>query len=1003
MKFHLTMRKALFLMLAFLSLASVRSRAEEFVIMNRVISWDINSGDGFWSFKTDATMPANWQSPINYYYGNIYTRYELLKAATNTKVGMQFDLFQWKNPEHTIEGELCESVRWLENGVGSVLESSSSPSIWWSANGGVDFTKISDLQSLSVTIWSSNPVSPICKAHAGGDDAGLAWENRFSYFPCEVRVTIVAVSMGSTFSGWENYVPNPSTLKPTPNYSVDFINETTDKVVPSTDEYSMFPEMTYAVSGNNQKVTLTPGRRYYFRTKAGNGLKASNVQILVVPERPATPLFALDAVNNRTTTLVDNTFEYSDDSDMRNPVSGSGDYVSIAAGTTKYFRKKSTAGSFKSNMQSLNSSFKQTIPHEFVIFNGVVDYPNGTDTNGFYYFWHNADMPVNWLTPDNYYNGQVYYRYEILSEKTNTQVGLQFGIWQKCLPETGELYETMSEIKTLNGAGSSVSGNSSPSTWWKLNGGVDYSRMNTVWHFGINPWKVSTNQQIRQENPTVWNERNTYWFPMKVYVTVVAVASGYSFSGWSNYLGVKSETPSYTFSYNTMETDQPVPTTDEYSYSPTMSPAYSGTGNKVAITPGQDIYFRTKAQGIYTVSDIQRIDVPDRPATPSFAIDYSLEKTTAEITSDYEYGYQSDMSDAVTGNGSKLDVEPGITLYFRKPGTTGSFASLIQTLTVPSRTVTPSFTINYATARTNELIPSGIDYSTSLDMSNATSGSNTTIIITPGTDLYFKTRATASSFCSDVFFLDVKVKPAAPSYTINFETETTNETVSDQIEFSEQANFTGASIGTNEKLQLVPGQTLWFRQAASSTSFNSDAFQLTIPDRSLIDYFGADTITTNQILLRAHVPEGESFTLSNLMVSNGTAQNLRGENVFDIIPASKGWVVVTIPVNSFSGSSFASNIVRIYYNKITTGLSPAGDMNFGVYPNPTSDGRICILNPQEDACSLDVISGGGMLVKSLQLSTDNYQYVDLSDLPKGIYFLKMNGKINVTIQKLIIE
>ena len=78
---------------------------------------------------------------------------------------------------------------------------------------------------------------------------------------------------------------------------------------------------------------------------------------------------------------------------------------------------------------------------------------------------------------------------------------------------------------------------------------VDYTQMDKVWHFGINPWKVSTGQQIRQENADVWAERYTYWFPMKVKVTVVAVASGYTFSGWSNYVTTKPATPTYGIDY----------------------------------------------------------------------------------------------------------------------------------------------------------------------------------------------------------------------------------------------------------------------------------------------------------------------------------------------------------------------------------------------------------------------------------------------------------------------
>jgi hypothetical protein len=1006
MNFHGFARCRLMSLLLPLFLLSTMSKGAEFVIMNRVISWDIHTGDAFWYFKTDATMPANWLTPDNYYAGKIYTRYEILSVATGIPFGLQFDVFQkaWDSEGKQIEGELCEPVRWLNDGVGSVVESNSTPSTWYKEKGGVDFSKVYNFNNLSITIFSKDPYYLVSPSNIGGDSLGIGWSLRFNWFPVTVRVTVVAVSSGSTFSGWDNYIIDPALQKPTPTYGIDYINETTDKIVPATDEYSMFPQMTYATSGSGQKVSLTPGRRYYFRTKAGNGLLASPVQILVVPERPATPVFTLDAVNNRTSAVVDNAYECSDNSDMSGAVAGTGDYVTIPAGYTKYFRKKATVSSFRSNMQSLNTSSHSPIAHEFVIFNGIVDYPNETDTNGFYYFWHNADMPVNWKTPDDYYYGEVYVRYEILSQPTSTQVGLQFGIWQLLLPETGELYETMSEISTLNGPGSVVTAHSSPSSWWKLDGGVDYTRMNLTWHFGINPWKVSTNEQIRQENASVWNERYTYWFPMKVYVTVVAVASGKTFSGWSNYLGVKPSTPSYTINYSSLETNQTVPSTDEYSFSPAMTPAYSGTGAKLSVTPGEDIYIRTKAQGIYTASEIQYVSVPARPATPSFAIDFSEEKTTSAISSGYEYAYSADMSDAIAGNGNKLDMVPETTMYFRKPATSNSFASLIQTLVVPARPATPSYTINYATVETNEKVALTDEYSTSASMTDPIAGTSATVPLVPGTDLYFRTRATSTSFKSEVQFLDVKSRPAAPSYTIDYVTCTTYEKVPAIIEVSEQAGMSGSVLGTGEKWTLEPGMDLYFRQAAEIASFSGDIFHLVVPGRNSLDYFGNDTITQSMFVVRANiVDEPAAFSLDDLIIANGTAQDLHSGNIFNVYPVKKGYVTLTIPANTVTSGSFASNVIRVYYDNIGTGIGMDESDDFSVYPNPSNGGMIQIKNPFNTPYTLELLTQTGSIIKTYPRYYGIVQELSFGDLNKGMYFLKFRTENAVSIQKLIFE
>jgi len=209
-------------LLGIFCLISNHGRSGEFLIIDREITWSVNAMSAFYMFMPDATMPANWLSPEDYYHGMIYTRYEIISVATNTPCGMQFGIFQW-HPDATRQdscGELCENIRWLNNGAGSVAENGSSPSDWWKSYGGVDFSRMGDIQSLCPTIWSNDPVWPVSKPGQGGDDAGIAWQRRFNWFPITVRVTVVAVSAGSTFSGWSNYIENygdtPSPTRPDP-------------------------------------------------------------------------------------------------------------------------------------------------------------------------------------------------------------------------------------------------------------------------------------------------------------------------------------------------------------------------------------------------------------------------------------------------------------------------------------------------------------------------------------------------------------------------------------------------------------------------------------------------------------------------------------------------------------------------------------------------------------------------------------------------------------------
>jgi hypothetical protein len=918
------------------------AKGEEFVLMNRIISWDINASDAFWTVMPDASMPSDWSFPNDYFNGQVYSRYEIISVATNTPCAVGWGLFQWKGAHQDSCGELCEIAPTIA-GNGAVGYKTSSPSSWWKTQGGVDFSKIGDMQSMGPIIYSKNPGAgngwPVGKAGQGGDPGGVTWSERHNWFPITVRVTVIAVSAGSTFSGWENYIPTPSVQKATPSYGIDFINETTDNVVLSTDEFSEFPTMYGAVGGTGQKMALTPGRDAYFRTKAGNGLRRSEIQHFDIPCRPATPAFVLDNVNHRTTTVVGSDYEYSDYADMSDVITGNGTYVTIPAGTTKYFRKKATLVSFKSKVQALSESTRLPVPHEFLIFNDIIEYPNTTDTNGFYYFYYNADMPKDWTSPEDYYNGQIYTRYELISEKTSTPVGLQFGLWQMLPPETGELHETMAVAKTLNGPGSVVTANSSPSTWWKLDGGFDYTRMDLTWHMGINPWKMDPvygqNLQIRQENPSVWAERNTYWFPMKVHVTVVAVANGQTFSGWNNYTGIKPPVPSYTLNFTNEKTNENIPATDEYSYSPAMSPVYSGTGVALDLQPGQNVYFRTKTQGTNPVSDVQRLIVPSRPATPAYTISYDLEKTNQPVSLDD-------------------------------------------------------------------------DYSTNSGMTGAIAGANSPLTLTPGTDVYFRTRGTGTSFVSGIQHLTVPSRPESPQFTIDYINRTTVESVSENILYSINNNLSNPLYGTGNQIAVEPGQDLYFKQIADVASFGSNVSHLTVPEQNYLGYSGNDTITQKKFMMYAVVVDGSSaFSLDNLQITNGTAQNLKPGNVFDVIPDSAGTVTVVIPENTTKANSFESNTITVYYDEpviiVPTGIQDLNKDLFRVFPNPSIDRKITIEIPFANADQLDVYSIDGSIIKSIVMDRSEYQTIDLQELQKGMYLLKIRTDEGIGFQKLILE
>jgi hypothetical protein len=288
-------------------------------------------------------------------------------------------------------------------------------------------------------------------------------------------------------------------------------------------------------------------------------------------------------------------------------------------------------------------------------------------------------------------------------------------------------------------------------------------------------------------------------------------------------------------------------------------------------------------------------------------------------------------------------------------------------------------------------------------MTGATAGTNAQLAVTPGTNLYFRTRATGTNFLSDIQSLVVPTKPEPPQFTINYATGTTVESASDNILYSHYSNLSDPHYGTGAPIVLEPGNDLYLKQIATNSGFNSGVSHLVVPGNNFLGYSGQDTITGTKIVLYAILIDGSSaFGLDDLQITNGTAQNLRQGNVFDVYPAAKGPVTVVIPANTTKGNSFASNVVSVYYNKTTTGIHDLVNDDFSIYPNP-SKGVIFIKSNQVEPYSVGIYSTDGNFIQSYGINSSGYQQINLQGLQKGVYFIKISTSQGVTIQKLILE
>jgi len=149
------------------------------------------SCNGFAYFQPDPRAGTNWLTPDNYYTGKWEARFEIFNYPSNERATLCICIWA-KN-----SNEMCGSfVDFSKPGVYTV---SVSPSTYWKLGGQpVDFSRVGDLNHLGIVFWCNGQnmspwVSPNC------------WDQRAKFLPMTLRLTLIGVSAGSVFSGWDTY------------------------------------------------------------------------------------------------------------------------------------------------------------------------------------------------------------------------------------------------------------------------------------------------------------------------------------------------------------------------------------------------------------------------------------------------------------------------------------------------------------------------------------------------------------------------------------------------------------------------------------------------------------------------------------------------------------------------------------------------------------------------------------------------------------------------------
>ncbi len=137
---------------------------------------------------------GNWKSPVNYAEGTFYVRVQVKKQPKPQNMRIQFCMWQ-----DNLSRENCSTHGNVKGTPGNVVTWSLPVSKMWKKNGkAIDYTR--SRQGISAPIWNQkSPVSNYTGFNWGGENPDL-------WYPLDMRMTVVVVAKGATFSGWDKFI-----------------------------------------------------------------------------------------------------------------------------------------------------------------------------------------------------------------------------------------------------------------------------------------------------------------------------------------------------------------------------------------------------------------------------------------------------------------------------------------------------------------------------------------------------------------------------------------------------------------------------------------------------------------------------------------------------------------------------------------------------------------------------------------------------------------------------
>ena len=335
------------------------------------------------------------------------------------------------------------------------------------------------------------------------------------------------------------------------------------------------------------------------------------------------------------------------------------------------------------------------------------------------------------------------------------------------------------------------------------------------------------------------------------------------------------------FDYIEETTSSQIAKSREYSTTADFSDKKQGMDFPIKVTPGTTLYIRNKAKATvgvetgYYASKFYEKEVPNRPPAPSDIFTINLEEKRLQedvpITIELSYDEKFNSANILPLTDNKLqNLEPSKKLYFRfkaKPDIK-QFASESNFIQIPDRPDPIIFTVNYAEEKTNEILSKDYEYSFQESFVPLNTGKGEKITVQPNSRIYIRRISSPTSFGSEPFELVLPSRPVAPNLnlTVNYITETTDQTLSKEYEYSRDITFkTGVTIA-GSSVKINPGGVVYIRTRATTTDFASMPTPLRTkarptPPNSNIYYI--DFIKENMSWIGEKVEYAENYTFAN--------------------------------------------------------------------------------------------------------------------------------------------